>query len=296
MFPEFFQTYFVNPILNISGYNWVNTFVYALILILAVFLVYKLLKFLKIKIDGKFALSLAPYILLGSVLRVLRDAGFFTSPVFVSPLLYILVFIITLFFLLFSLFLEKTLVFQRKTVHHLLFSEGKKRPLFVKQKEGRGVMNGTKICFQSYFFSFGFILSGIFFTQIQFINFTAAVQILGLDLLIFILVFSLGNLTKLTKSLFNKFVIFSQLFDASSTFVGVRIYHHAEQHVVPNLLFDLSGNIWSFFIVKFIVAILLLYVIDNYIEDKNFRNWLKIVVIILGFALGTRDLFQIMCF
>ena len=91
-------------------------------------------------------------------------------------------------------------------------------------------------------------------------------------------------------------VIFSQLFDASSTFVGVQIYHHAEQHVLPNLLFDLTGGVWSFFIVKFIVAVLLLYVLDSSIEDKNFKNWIKIIVIILGFALGARDLFQIMIF
>ena len=263
MFNEFFQTYFAEPVLNVSGYSIYNTLVYALILVAAIMIIYHcLLKPLKIKIDGKFALALSPFIFLGSILRVLRDSGYLSSWFFVSPVIYLLLFSVTLGFLLLSLSLEKK----------------------------------TKIPYQSYLFSTGFALAGISFTQLQFINFTAAAQILGIDFVIFILIFSLGNLAKLTKPLFNKMVILSQLFDASSTFVGVQIYHHAEQHVVPNLLFDLTGGVWSFFIVKFIIAILLLYVLDNSIEDKNFRNWIKIIVIILGFALGIRDLFQIMIF
>ncbi len=258
---NFLETYFINPILNLSGYNWVNTLTYAVILIISVFLIYKLLKFLKIKIDGKFALSLFPYILLGSTLRALKDANFFVSPVFVSPLIYILVFLFTLSFLLFSLFLEKK----------------------------------TKIPFQSYFFSFGFILAGIFFTQINFLNFTAAGQILGLDLLLFILIFSLGRLTELTKTLWNKFTIFSQLFDASSTFVSLHFWGYSEQHVLPNLVFGFFGD-WSFFLIKLIVVLLLIYFIDSSVKNKNFSNWLKLVIIILGIAQGTRDLLRISAF
>jgi len=258
---NFFQRYFIDPIINLSGYNWINSFVYALVLIAAIFLIYKLLKFLKIEVNLRFALSLSPYIFLGSILRVLRDANFLTSPVFVSPLIYILIFLIALPLLLFSLFLEKI----------------------------------TKIPFQNYFFSFGFILSGIFFTQIQFVNFIAAAQILSLDLLIFVLIFSLGNLTKLTRSLWNKFAIFSQLFDASSTFVSVQFWGYSEQHVLPNLIFDFFGN-WSFFLVKLIVVLFLLYFVDSGIKNENFKNWIKLVVIILGLALGTRDLLRIWSF
>jgi len=263
MWYDIFQIYFVDPILNVSGYNWINTSVYALIFVFAVFLIYyKVLEPLKIKIDGRFALALLPYIFLGSVLRALKDSGFLTSPLFVTPLIYLFIFTFTLALLVFSLFLEKR----------------------------------TKIPFQSYFFSFGFILAGIFFTQLQFVNFTAAAQILGLDLLIFLLVFGLGNYTKLTKSFWNKSVIFSQLADASSTFIGMEIYGHAEQHVLPKLIFELSGMVGSFFIVKLIVIIPLIYILDCYIEDKYLNNWLKFIVILLGLAPGIRDLFQIMIF
>ncbi len=256
-----FEAYFVNPILNLSGYNWVNTLTYAIVLVLAIFLVYKVLEKLNIKIDGKFGLSLLPYIFLGSTLRALRDSNYLVSPIFVSPLIYILVFLITFSLLLFSLFLEKK----------------------------------TKIPFQNYFFSFGFILAGIFFTQIKFLNFTAAGQILGLDLLLFILIFSLGRVTKLTKTLWNKFTIFSQLFDASSTFVSLHFWGYSEQHVLPNLVFGFFGD-WSFFLIKLSVVLLLIYFIDSSVKNKNFSNWLKLVIIILGIAQGTRDLLRISAF
>ncbi|MHA1832287.1 MAG: DUF63 family protein [Candidatus Helarchaeota archaeon] len=33
--------------------------------------------------------------------------------------------------------------------------------------------------------------------------------------------------------------------------------------------------------------------IDKYVEDEGFKNWLKIAVLILGLALGTRDTLKI---
>ncbi len=263
MWYDIFQTYIAALILNASGYTWINTIIYAIIFVLGVYLVYyKILRPLKIKVDGRFALSLLPYIFLGSVLRALKDSGFLTSRLFVTPSIYVFIFSFTLILLVFSLFLEKR----------------------------------TKVPFQSYFFSFGFILAGIFFTQLPFSNLMPAVQILGLDLLIFLLVFGLGNFTKLTKSFWNKSVIFAQLADASSTFIGMVVYGHLEQHVFPNLIFEWAGNVWIFFIVKLVTALLILYTIDNYLEDKGFSNWLKLIVILLGLALGTRDLFQVMIF
>ncbi len=263
MWYDTFQTYIVELILNASGYTWINTLIYAIIFVSAVFLVYyKLIKPFKINVDGKFALALLPYIFLGSILRALKDSEFLTSRLFVTPSIYVFIFSFTLVLLVFSLFLEKR----------------------------------TKVPFQSYFFSFGFILAGIFFTQLPFSNLMPAVQILGIDLLIFLLVFGLGNFTKLTKSFWNKSVIFAQLADASSTFIGLEVYGHVEQHVLPNLIFEWAGNVGVFFIMKLAVSLLLLRAIDNYLDDKGFSNWLKLIVILLGLALGTRDLFQIMIF
>ena len=43
------------------------------------------------------------------------------------------------------------------------------------------------------------------------------------------------------------------------------------------------------FPLKIIVVWPVLLLIDKYVEDEEFRTWLKIAVLILGLALGTRD-------
>ncbi len=252
-----FEAYFVNPILNLSGYNWVNTLTYATILIISIFLIYKLLKFLKIKIDGKFGLALLPWILLGSILRVLEDSGYLINYFLISPLIYFTLFGLTFSFLLISLGFEKQ----------------------------------TKVKYQSYFFTFGFILAGIFFTQVNITNFIGILQVLSLDVFFLILILKLGNLKKFTRSLFNKLTIFSQVFDANATFISLQFYAFKEQHVVPNIIMSSLGGNWFFFIfIKLGVVIAIIYFVEKYLENENFKNWLKLIVIILGVAQGTRDI------
>ncbi|MGC9310958.1 MAG: DUF63 family protein, partial [Candidatus Aenigmatarchaeota archaeon] len=86
------QEYFVGPILNGSGYNWVNTSVYAVLLVVAVYLVFLGLRREKIVIDGRFAMAVLPYIALGSILSSLNDTGYFSTHLLKSPMLYIIAF------------------------------------------------------------------------------------------------------------------------------------------------------------------------------------------------------------
>lgn len=92
-----------------TGYTWDKTLIYGIILILGVLLIFKMLKKLKVKIDGKFSLAIFPFVIFGGVLRVLRDLGILTSFLFATPYIYFLVAFITIFILLLSLFLEKKL-------------------------------------------------------------------------------------------------------------------------------------------------------------------------------------------
>ena len=256
---EFFYRYFVAPVLTYSGYNIVNTLAYASILIFAIFFVYKILRKLKIEINGKFGLALVPWITLGSFLRVLEDY-YHISYLLVSPLIYIVIFLAAFSCLLLSLLLEKK----------------------------------TEITYLSFFFSFGFILAGIAFTQIKIINFIGIFQILSLDFLFLISIFLLGNIPRITKTLYNKFTIFSQLYDSSSTFVSVQFYGFREQHVLPNFIISLMGGDWIFFIfIKFLAVLIFVYFVDTNVKDKNLGNWLKLVVVILGVAQGTRDMLSL---
>ena len=86
-----------------EGYTVVSEVTYGILVVIALYLIYKLLKKLEIVVDWRFALSLMPYIVFGPVARVLEDSGFFKPPVvywFISPLIY---FQITFYVILFLL-------------------------------------------------------------------------------------------------------------------------------------------------------------------------------------------------
>ncbi|MFH2100637.1 MAG: DUF63 family protein [Candidatus Micrarchaeota archaeon] len=70
---NFINDYFIAPIWDHSGYNIVNTLTYAAIAILAVFLIFRILRS-RIKIDGMFIRSVLCFVLLGSTMRVVTDS------------------------------------------------------------------------------------------------------------------------------------------------------------------------------------------------------------------------------
>lgn len=259
MLLAFIQEYFVQPVLLGTGYNWINTFVYAVLLVLIGLSVYRALRQIGVKFDGNFAVAIFPYIILGSILSSLNDIGYFNTWLLKTPMLYIMTF--SLFFG--ALCLSKYL-----------------------EKKG-GV---TYLC---HLFSIGFLLSGTLFTQLRFQNPFGFVQVLGISAIWAILIFGLFR----QKSLWNKMTVFAQMFDASATFTAMQFYTiFHEQHVAPNLLFDLAGGPWIFFIAKAAVTILFLWAVEKDIQDKNLRNFLKLVVIILGLGQGTRDMLMIVGF
>jgi uncharacterized membrane protein/transcription antitermination factor NusG len=81
---------------NVGGpaeaYNVVDTLSYALILVPAVILIYRVLERLKIKVDARFVLMLTPFLILGGAARALEDAQYFGKPLtfaFISPIIYV---------------------------------------------------------------------------------------------------------------------------------------------------------------------------------------------------------------
>ena len=68
-----------NGIYAYEGYTLISEITYGVILIIALYVIYKLLKKLKITIDWRFCLALMTYILFGPVSRVLEDADYLCS-------------------------------------------------------------------------------------------------------------------------------------------------------------------------------------------------------------------------
>jgi len=87
---DFFQEYFVRPILERTGYNAVNTLVYAAIAIVALYALWRALKGMGVNFAGKdFLHGLAAFVLLGSTSRVITDlwdAGLIAQAAEASPI------------------------------------------------------------------------------------------------------------------------------------------------------------------------------------------------------------------
>ena len=99
-----------NGVTASEGYTIVSEITYGIILIIAIYFIYKLIKKLKIIIDWKFCLALMPYIIFGPVTRVLEDADYFNTPSvywFISPLIYVQIAAYALFFLISGHYFEK---------------------------------------------------------------------------------------------------------------------------------------------------------------------------------------------
>jgi uncharacterized membrane protein len=88
-----------------ASYNPVSTVLYGLMLAGGVYLVYRILGRYDIEVDFWFVLAVLPYIVLGSVARVLEDALLFEEPYvffFISPFIYIILGLVTTAIALYS--------------------------------------------------------------------------------------------------------------------------------------------------------------------------------------------------
>ena len=99
-------SYFTNPT-AIPVYTVPKTLAYAFVLILGVLGIYEILKRLKVKVDRRLAIAVAPYVIFGGAARVLQDARLLSSYWLVTPGIYVFVFAITIIVLGVSLLLEK---------------------------------------------------------------------------------------------------------------------------------------------------------------------------------------------
>ncbi|MFB6088554.1 MAG: DUF63 family protein [Candidatus Aenigmatarchaeota archaeon] len=251
---NFLDKYFLSPIIKGTGYNIVNTLTYSLILVFAVILIYKLLRRLDISMDKNFFVGLFPFIALGGLMRALEDASYFNSYLFVTPGIYIVLSSLGMLSLFLSLFFGRH----------------------------------TKYPYWKIFFVMGAIPLAYFSLFVNIVNLEGLFLVLLLSGVWLILLYILNILEGNIFSRINITALWGHMLDASATFVAVSYFSYTEQHVLPNYLFRLLGPA-AMFPLKFFVVLGVLYLLDRNIEDKNLKYWLKIVIFVLGFALGVRD-------
>jgi uncharacterized membrane protein len=269
------QEYFIDPVLANGWFNPVNTAAYSIILILAVFLVYRLLGRMGVRIDNRFALAILPFIFWAATTRVLHDAAyagqlppalnaFYSSPLFPTPGSYVITFTLALFTLLFSLLIQRLAgIPYWKT----MLVAGSALALFnltmlpVVTLLPLWLIGGLTL-----------LWTGIFF------SWRPALARLG----------PLSNYYHTLLSRENLAILSAHFLDATATVTALTLFGYLEQHVVPRLFFPSLGP-YAMFLLKALVVLPALWAVDRYAEDPQFKKFLKIVVLILGLAPGLRD-------
>ncbi len=260
----FVEQYFIDPLVQGTGYNIYNTVAYALILILAAFATLKLLRYLKIKIDDKFVFGVFPFIILGGALRALEDAQILSSLLFKTPLIYFAVFAVA----------------------------------FVALAGSKLAERYVKLAYHKIWFIIGIALVLIFLTQVTVVNQLALTVMVVLTifwtiLLIFVKKFS-DRIKKLEKFFTweNTAILDVHMFDATTTFVAISYFPYFEQHVLPSFLIGLFGPA-VMFVLKFVVIAIVLHVLDKEVNKKEERMFIKFIIIILGLAPGLRNFLRL---
>jgi uncharacterized membrane protein len=273
----FLEEYFINPILGNGWFNPVNTLVYGIVLVIASYLVFRMLRRMKVRIDKWFLISLLPFIFWGSSTRVLHDAAFggvltgsvgefYSIPIFPTPGSYFITFTLALGTLLLSLGIQKL----TKTAYW--------KPM---------VSIGVGLCIANMII-------------MPYTTLYPAALILGVTALWAAAFFLIGELAKRVKSrpvaaLFsqeNCCLLTAHMLDASATWAALSFFGYSEQHVLPNVIIPIFGPA-GMFLLKLAVMLPVLYLIDKNTEKGEFRNFLKIIILILGLAPGLRDMIRL---
>ncbi len=253
----FIKKYYINSIVYKTGYNPVNTATWAILLIIAVYLIYKYLSKI-VEFDDKFILSNIPFIVFGSSVRVFEDAGFIKPPLgylFMSPMIYVLIFSIAFPTFLICVKVKGKEYWKPYGVIGILLAISALSYLFLNLR----VVN---------WFVFPLALSFAIAATLAYHALTS----------------------KVFRHMHNgmsELVFFSHSLDAAATCIGISFLGYWELHVIPRILIHLFGP-WVLIPVKIIVFFLILYVLDKE-RDDNVKNFIKFVLIVLGLGPALRD-------
>ena len=247
-------------------YNPVEYLVYgAIMLFLAFFVIFPVLDRRGIKFNAKFLLALLPYILLGSAMRVLEDMHLLSrswnplepSYYFVTPGIWLLIALVTVAALFISRLLSKRLGFS----------------------------------FHKSFAAIGLILAlpVVLFEFSEFPAWPGFLAAIALTLAITVVLFLLFKIPKwkILQSRLNLLAVASQALDGSATFVATQFFFCGEQHPLSGFFLEVFPL--SFVAVKVALVLAIVHYVDKEIKNPNLRGFIKIVVAILGFATGLRD-------
>lgn len=275
---QYIYKYYISGIVNDTSYNPVDTVTYAILLGVSIFGVLRLLEKLDVDIDTRFIIAVTPYVLAGSVLRVIEDSNVFTPPLrylFVTPVIYFFMFAVTLTLLTLAVILQRKGIIRD---YHPLFGYA-------------GV-------------AWTFINLAILLSVEEIENPVPAAAILTLGVIstgIIYLISRVLDFTPLTNRL-NISILFTHMLDASSTFVGMDWLGYYEKHVVPTFFIDFAGNFTDhpslvMYPLKLLIFIPVLSMLDNKFDiekERKLINLMKLAILVLGLSPATRNTLRLL--
>ncbi len=275
MISDFIYKYYIDPIRYEQPYNAVETLTYALILIAAVYLIYRWFKKSGFPLDGPFVMATLPYIILGGVLRVIQDSRMIQSDLqflIVTPLIYFVIFFYTVTVLIISHYLEK---------RGLCNS-------YLKLYAGVGIF--SVFCVALVLFAWGMTHTRIDLFVLGVIPLMATVA----TLLVFACMRYVLRWQYVTDPLYIT-LLFGQLLDASATSFGIDLHpsvQYIEQHVVGSALIEWTHTAFVMFPLKLVVLFPAIYVMEMYRKEANPAFWhlVLLAMIVVGLAPGIRDM------
>jgi uncharacterized membrane protein len=275
MISDFIYKYYIDPIRYEQPYNIVETLTYAVILVAAVFLIYRWFKKSDIAIDGPFVLATIPYVIFGGVLRVIQDTHMIQSDIqflIVTPFIYFIIFFYTISILIISRYLTKQGMWGN----------------YLTLYAGAGIFS---------VFCVSLVLVGWGMTHAHLDLFVLAVIPL-MAVTATILVWSFMRYVLKWKYVTDPLyltLLFGQLLDASATSYGIDLHpsiHYIEQHVVGSSLIEMTHTAFVMFPLKLVVLFPAIYIMEQYRKEANPAFWhlVLLAMIVVGFAPGIRDM------
>lgn len=274
MIREFLYKYYIDPIRYGEAYTLVDTLTYALILIAAVYLVYRGLRRYKIAIDDELVLATLPFVVLGGLLRVVEDTGMITSDfrfLLITPLIFFSIFAVAIIALFAGKIAENAGLVRR----------------YSRLYAGAGIA----ACLLA---TAALVWFGLTETRIA-LDVLATILVLASVTSLALWAFLVHGLKwDYASHILYKILIFGHMLDASATSYGIDIHpvHYVEQHVVGSSLIEATGTAFSMFLLKFAVIIPAVYVLEMYRREGSSDLWhlILLAMIVVGMAPGIRDL------
>jgi len=256
------------------GYTPVSSAVYAYYLLLAVVGSVHLLDRFEVGDSRSFFYALVPYGLVGGALRVVEDTGSLEPPVaylFISPVIYVTMFVFTLAFFLAALYAEREGIVDD----------------YAKPVAGAGA--AVLVAALLYLAYFGSVGEGAE------VSLWVLGAVVGMATLFFALVwFPLDRFVPELNTgtgLMGAVLLWSHMLDASSTILGVGYLGYSEKQPIVDAVIDLTGTTYSFAVMKAGIVILILYAFDEqfFKEYRRLPYLLLVAVLAVGLGPGTRN-------